>query len=63
MITNPKFMMHSANEGIQFLVLRHLEQERQSSQREIAAVLGYSQGVLNYCLKALAEQDEKKSGV
>ena len=36
-----------------FNVLRKIQQKPESSQRELAEVLGFSLGKLNYCLKAL----------
>ena len=36
-----------------FDVLRKIEQNPESSQRELAESLGFSLGKLNYCLKAL----------
>ena len=36
-----------------FEILRTLEKEPESSQRQLASKLGFSLGKLNYCLKAL----------
>ena len=40
----------------QFNVLRKIGNKPRSSQRELAAKLGFSLGKLNYCLKALQEK-------
>tara|TARA_Y100000992_G_C20965292_1_gene350099 strand:+ start:40 stop:348 length:309 start_codon:yes stop_codon:yes gene_type:complete len=40
-------------ENDHFEVLRKIQKNRQSSQRELAEELGFSLGKLNYCLKAL----------
>ena len=40
----------------EFEVLRKLNKENKSSQREMAKQLGFSLGKLNYCLKALKEK-------
>jgi EPS-associated MarR family transcriptional regulator len=39
-----------------FAVLRKIEKNPESSQRELAKELGFSLGKLNYCLKALQEK-------
>tara|TARA_Y100000590_G_C15685107_1_gene1001303 strand:- start:1027 stop:1326 length:300 start_codon:yes stop_codon:yes gene_type:complete len=41
------------NEQDHFDVLRGIEKNPKSSQRELAEELGFSLGKLNYCLKAL----------
>ena len=38
-----------------FEILRTLEKEPESTQRELASKLGFSLGKLNYCLKALKQ--------
>ena len=51
-----------------FNLLRKIENNPESSQRELANELGFSLGKLNYCLKALKEkgfikiQNFKKNG-
>ena len=44
------------NEQDQFEVLRKIQETPESSQRELAAKLGFSLGKLNYCLKALQKK-------
>jgi len=39
-----------------FKVLRKVQTKPESSQRELAADLGFSLGKLNYCLKALQKK-------
>ena len=39
-----------------FEILRKIEKNPESSQRELADELGFSLGKLNYCLKALKEK-------
>lgn len=39
-----------------FEVLRKIQKNRQTSQRELAEELGFSLGKLNYCLKALQKK-------
>ena len=41
------------NEQDHFEVLRRIQKNPESSQRELAEKLGFSLGKLNYCLKAL----------
>jgi EPS-associated MarR family transcriptional regulator len=48
----PKHMPQNTQE-IHLKVLRHLEENPEVSQRELAEVLGVSLGKTNYCLKAL----------
>ena len=43
-----------------FAVLRKIEKNPESSQRELAKELGFSLGKLNYCLKALQEKGHIK---
>ena len=40
-----------------FEVLRKIDKNKQSSQRQMAEDLGFSLGKLNYCLKALQKRD------
>ena len=42
-----------------FELLRKLEKEPKSSQRQLAEELGFSLGKLNYCLKALKKNKIK----
>jgi|TARA_B100000953_G_scaffold129064_1_gene106337 EPS-associated MarR family transcriptional regulator len=44
------------NEKDHFEVLRRVQKKPESSQRELAAELGFSLGKLNYCLKALQKK-------
>ena len=44
------------SEQDQFEVLRKIQETPESSQRELAAKLGFSLGKLNYCLKALQKK-------
>ena len=44
------------NEQDHFEVLRKIQETPESSQRELAAKLGFSLGKLNYCLKALQKK-------
>ena len=37
-------------------LLRRLKQKPETSQRELASILGFSLGKLNYCLKALKQK-------
>ena len=48
--------MKNANEQDHFEVLRKIQNNPNSSQRELATELGFSLGKLNYCLKALQEK-------
>ena len=48
--------MNQTNQEIHLKVLRHLEENPDVTQRELAAVLGVSLGKANYCLKALIEK-------
>ena len=45
--------MPQKTQEIHLKVLRHLEENPEVSQRELAAMLGVSLGKTNYCLKAL----------
>jgi len=44
------------DQEIHLKVLRHIEQNPEITQRELAQVLGVSLGKANYCLKALIER-------
>ena len=44
------------NNSDYFEVLRKIQKKPNSTQREMAAELGFSLGKLNYCLKALQEK-------
>ena len=44
------------NKSDQFEVMRKIQNNPDSSQREMAEELGFSLGKLNYCLKALKEK-------
>ena len=50
------------NEQDHFEVLRRIQKNPDSSQRELAEVLGFSLGKLNYCLKALRHKGLIKIG-
>lgn len=39
-----------------FNILRTIDKKAMSSQRELASVLGFSLGKLNYCLKSLKDK-------
>ena len=40
----------------QFQILRRIQKKPQTSQRELAAELGFSLGKLNYCMNALVDK-------
>ena len=44
------------NNSDQFEVMRKIQNNPDSSQREMAEELGFSLGKLNYCLKALKQK-------
>ena len=44
------------NDQDHFEVLRRIQKEPESSQRELAEKLGFSLGKLNYCLKSLQKK-------
>ena len=48
--------MNSPDQEIHLRVLRHLEDNPQVTQRQLAAHLGVSLGKANYCLKALIDK-------
>ena len=47
------FMKNSEDE---FEILRKIQKNPKTSQRELASELGFSLGKLNYCLKALQKK-------
>ena len=47
---------HMKIESDHFEVLRKIQKNKQTSQRELAQELGFSLGKLNYCLKALQKK-------
>ena len=49
-------MNNKKNKQDYFEVLRKIQSEPKSSQRDLAEKLGFSLGKLNYCLKALREK-------
>jgi EPS-associated MarR family transcriptional regulator len=49
-------MGHFISDENRYLLLRHLEQSPEASQRELARHLGISVGKVNYCLHALIER-------
>ena len=49
-------MNNKKNKQDHFEVLRKIEKQPKSSQRDLAEELGFSLGKLNYCLKALREK-------
>jgi EPS-associated MarR family transcriptional regulator len=53
-------MPKSVDKEIRFRVMRLLQKEPHLSQREIAARLGISLGVVNYCLRALVAKGQVK---
>lgn len=52
--------MRDIDEDIRFRVMRLLQEEPHLSQREIAARLEISLGVVNYCLRALVDKGQVK---
>lgn len=53
-------MTRTIDEDTRFRVMRALEGNPKLSQRELAAALGISLGVVNYCLKGLVEKGQVK---
>lgn len=53
-------MPKSVDREVRFRVMRLLQSEPHLSQREIAARLGISLGVVNYCLRALVGRGQVK---
>lgn len=49
-------------DDLRYTLLKHLEENPNASQRELARELGLSLGKVNYCLKALAEKGWIKAG-
>ena len=49
-------MNNKDNKSNEFEVLRRIENNSKSSQRDLAEKLGFSLGKLNYCLKALRKK-------
>jgi EPS-associated MarR family transcriptional regulator len=47
---------------LRYQLLKHLEQNPEMSQRQLASELGISLGKANYCLKALVEKGWVKAG-
>ena len=48
--------MHQNTQEIHLKVLRHIEENPEVTQRELASELGVSLGKANYCLKALMDK-------
>lgn len=44
------------DDDTRYRLLRHLEKNPESSQRELAAEIGFSLGKTNYCIKALIDK-------
>ncbi|MDH4101326.1 MAG: MarR family EPS-associated transcriptional regulator [Nitrospirota bacterium] len=53
---------HLINDETHYRLLKHLEANPETSQRELARELGISLGKANYCLKALVERGWVKMG-
>ena len=51
------------NDQDHFNVLREIQKNPESSQRELARGLGFSLGKLNYCLKGLKQKGLKLEGL
>jgi len=49
-------MNNNENKNDEFELLRKIEVNPNSSQRDLAQQLGFSLGKLNYCLKALKKK-------
>ena len=49
-------MNKKTNNQDHFNVMREIQKESKTSQRDLAGQLGFSLGKLNYCLKALQEK-------
>ena len=54
--------MTQPHQEIHLKVLRHLENDPEITQRELAKKLGISLGKANYCLKALIDKGLVKTG-
>jgi len=48
--------MNHLNDELRYLLLKELDQNPETTQRELAGALGMSLGKANYCLKALIEK-------
>lgn len=55
-------LMPHISEETRYRLLRYLETNPETSQRELAGILGVSLGKLNYCLKALVVKGWVKAG-
>jgi EPS-associated MarR family transcriptional regulator len=53
-------MPRSIDKEVRFRVMRLLEEEPHLSQRDIAARLNISLGIVNYCLRALVDKGQVK---
>jgi EPS-associated MarR family transcriptional regulator len=53
-------MTKPVSDDVSFRVLRMLQDTPDLSQRQIASALGVSVGVVNYCLRALAQKGQIK---
>ena len=59
---NTEPIMTQPHQEIHLKVLRHLENDPEITQRELAKKLGISLGKANYCLKALIDKGLIKAG-
>ena len=59
---NTEPIMTQPHQEIHLKVLRHLENDPEITQRELAKKLGISLGKANYCLKALMDKGLVKAG-
>ena len=60
--SNTDLTMPQPHQEIHLKVLRHLENDPEITQRELAKKLGISLGKANYCLKALMDKGLIKAG-
>tara|TARA_B100001750_G_C15037539_1_gene364941 strand:+ start:202 stop:537 length:336 start_codon:yes stop_codon:yes gene_type:complete len=51
-----QYMNKKTNNQDHFNVMREIQKESKTSQRDLAGQLGFSLGKLNYCLKALQQK-------
>ena len=51
-----QYMNKKTNNQDHFDVMREIQKESKTSQRDLAGQLGFSLGKLNYCLKALQQK-------
>jgi len=58
--TNSQGSGKNASNQDHFNVMRELQKQPKSSQRDLAGQLGFSLGKLNYCLKALQQKGHIK---